>query len=85
MNDSREVWRPSDASYATTLMNYTLVPYAHNDPPGLRYGNEGSLTTQRSASATQDATPGPDSPKFEPDAETDGGPAPERDEGAGES
>ncbi len=66
-------------------INYTVVPYVHQQPSGRRYGNEGSLTVQRSSTGVQDATPGPDSPKFQSDGADDGGPAPERDEGAGES
>ncbi len=66
-------------------INYTVVPYAHKDPPGFRYGNQGSMTTQRTSTGVQDGTPGPESPKFKPDAADNGGPAPERDEGAGES
>lgn len=66
-------------------MNYTIVPYAHQNPPGRRYGNEGSLSTQPTSTRVQDAIAGPDSPKFDPDAGAGNGPAPERDEGAGES
>ena len=66
-------------------INYTVVPYVHPPPSGRRYGNEGSLSVQRSSTGVQDATPGPDSPKFQSDGADDGGPAPERDEGAGES
>ena len=65
-------------------INYTVVPYAHKDPVGLRYGNQGSVSSSLSASRVQDATPGPDSPKYKPDGGGNG-PAPQRDEGAGES
>jgi ribulose-bisphosphate carboxylase small chain len=66
-------------------INYTVVPYAHQNPPGRRYGNEGSLTVQRTSTGVQDATPGPESPKFQADGGDGEGPAPARDEGAGES
>ena len=66
-------------------MNYTVVPYAHQNPPGLRYGNKGSMTVQRTSTGVQEGTPGPESPKFQPDGGNGGGPAPARDEGAGES
>ncbi len=67
-------------------INWTVVPYAHENPSGRRYGNEGSLTVERTSTVVQDATPGPDSEKFKSgDSDGDGGPAPERDEGAGES
>jgi ribulose-bisphosphate carboxylase small chain len=67
-------------------INYTVVPYAHQNPVGRRYGNEGSLTTQRTSTGVQDGTPGPESPKFKLDESAGNGtPAPARDEGAGES
>jgi len=68
-------------------VNYTVVPYAHQDAPGRRYGNEGTLGVDRYASAIEEGKPGPDSPIYGRDG-GDGGedaPAPERDEGAGES
>ena len=66
-------------------INYTVVPYAHQHPPGLRYGNKGSLTVDRMSTGVQDATPGPESPKFKANGGADAAPAPARDEGAGES
>lgn len=47
---------------ADRQMRYTLVPYAHQDAPGRRYGNPGNLSTTRDPAAVQDATPGRDSP-----------------------
>ncbi len=66
-------------------LNYQIYPYVLDEATGRRYGNDGSLSVERTSSMVQDATPGPDSPKFEPSAGEDGGPAPEKDEGAGES
>ena len=65
-------------------INYTIAPYAHQNPPGFRYGNKGTMTVERTSSSVQDGTPGPESPKYDPDG-AQAGPAPERDEGAGES
>jgi ribulose-bisphosphate carboxylase small chain len=47
-------------------IRYTLVPYAHSDPPGRRYGNDGDLSTTRDPAAVQDASPGRDSPLWRP-------------------
>jgi hypothetical protein len=66
-------------------MNYTVVPYAHRDPVGQRYGNKGNMSSANTASTVMDATPGPDSPKYQADGGGNGAPAPQRDEGAGES
>jgi ribulose-bisphosphate carboxylase small chain len=60
-------------------VRYTLVPYAHAEPPGRRYGNDGDLTTARDPAGVQDATPGRDSPLWRaarastPTAASDGG------------
>lgn len=69
-------------------INYTVVPYAHRAPVGQRYGNQGNMSSQATASTVMDATPGPDSPYYDPSGDPGGGngsPAPQRDEGAGES
>ena len=67
-------------------INYTVVPYAHQDAPGRRYGNEGTLGVDRYASAIEEGKPGPDSPIYGRDGDSgEDAPAPERDEGAGES
>ena len=67
-------------------INYTVVPYAHRDPVGQRYGNKGDMSSAATASTVMDATPGPDSPNYDPDAGGgNGSPAPQKDEGAGES
>jgi ribulose-bisphosphate carboxylase small chain len=66
-------------------INYTVYPYVHDEATGRRYGNQGSLSTERTSAGVQDATAGPDSPKFQSDGGGEGAPAPERDEGAGES
>jgi ribulose-bisphosphate carboxylase small chain len=67
-------------------INYTLRPYVLDEPPGRRYGNEGSLTTDRDPAAVQEATPGIDSPRHGQDGASDGrAPEAESDEGVGES
>jgi ribulose-bisphosphate carboxylase small chain len=67
-------------------MNYTLRPYVLDQPSGRRYGNEGSFSVEPAPSMVQEATPGPDSPKYEGDgASTDEQPEAESDEGVGES
>ena len=68
-------------------INYTLTAYALDDPPGRRYGNEGSLSVGRHIGTVQEAVPGPDSPKFAQngDGEGDGDLEAASDEGAGES
>ncbi len=69
------------------VIDYTLHSYATEDPYGRRYGNDGAIGSERDAAGVQDATPGQDSPK----RSRDGGsadqedPAPESDEGVGES
>jgi ribulose-bisphosphate carboxylase small chain len=70
---------------ADRQIRYTLRPYAHDDAPGRRYGNEGSLAVDRQSSSVQEGTPGPDSPLFERDGGSEDGPAPARDAGVGES
>lgn len=69
---------------ADRQMRYTVVPYAHQDPVGRRYGNEGDLATTRDPAAVQDATPGRDSPLASGDG---AGPAvePSSDAGVGDS
>jgi len=68
------------------VIKYTLEPYALGDPVGRRYGNEGSLSTESDATSVQEATPGPDSPKWKEDgASGDGAIEAEEDEGVGES
>jgi ribulose-bisphosphate carboxylase small chain len=47
---------------ADRRMRYTLVPYAHEDPPGRRYGNKGDLATTRDPAGVQAGSPGRDSP-----------------------
>lgn len=47
---------------ADRQVRYTLQPYAHQDAPGRRYGNQGNMATTRDPAAVQDATPGRDSP-----------------------
>ena len=68
-------------------MNYTLHSYAAEEASGRRYGNDGSITSERDAAGVQEAKPGQDSPKRSRDgASADGGDvAPESDEGVGES
>ena len=67
-------------------INYTLRPYVTDEPPGLRYGNEGYIGVEPNPSMVQEATPGPDSPKFEPGGDSsDETPEAESDEGIGES
>ena len=71
---------------ADRQMRYTIVPYAHRDPVGQRYGNRGDLASTRDPAAVQNATPGRDSPH----AASNGGPAhgglgPARDDGVGDS
>jgi ribulose-bisphosphate carboxylase small chain len=71
---------------ADRQIRYTVHPYVQDDPPGRRYGNEGSLAVDRHTSSVQEGTPGPDSPIFGRDGGGSGAsPAPARDEGAGES
>jgi len=53
-------------------MRYTLTPYAHDDPSGRRYGNQGDLTTTRDPAAVTDGTPGRDSPIWDRDGATSG-------------
>jgi hypothetical protein len=43
------------------------------------------MSSANTASTVMDATPGPDSPKYQADGGGNGAPAPQRDEGAGES
>ncbi len=67
-------------------INYTLRPYVLDEPSGRRYGNQGSLTTDRDPAAVQEAKPGIDSPMHGQDsASADGDPEAESDEGVGES
>ncbi len=67
-------------------MRYTITPYAHRDPSGRRYGNQGDLASTRDPAAVQDATPGRDSQMWH----SDGAAPPSRmggaaDEGIGDS
>ena len=67
-------------------MNYTLHPYVADNPSGRRYGNDGSITSERDAAGVQDAMPGQDSPKRVRDAASANEDVkPESDEGVGES
>ncbi len=67
-------------------INYSLRPYVLDEASGQRYGNEGSLGTDPAPSMVQEATPGPDSPEYDRDADTpDEPPDAESDEGVGES
>ena len=66
-------------------INYTLDPYATEEASGRRYGNEGQLGTDPAPSLVQEATAGPDSPKFERDGSSGETPEAESDEGVGES
>jgi len=71
---------------ADRQIRYTLRPYVQDDPPGRRYGNQGSVGVDRYATSVQEGTPGPDSPIFGRDGGgSDEEIAPARDEGAGES
>lgn len=85
--DEEPGYRLERQEKADRQIRYTVHPYAQDDAPGRRYGNEGSLAVDRQTSSVQEGTPGPDSPEFETGNAKDGGgaPAPERDEGAGES
>ncbi len=70
-------------------VQYTIEPYALEDPVGRRYGNQGNLATTRDPAGVQDATPGFDSP-IGGDGDGQGSApyedvAPEKDEGIGES
>ncbi len=68
------------------VIDYTLHPYALQDPGGRRYGNEGDLGTDRDAAGVQDATPGRDSPIGGRDGKpAGGGIEASTDEGAGDS
>ena len=68
---------------------YTVEPYVHQNPIGMRYGNEGNLSSERDPAAVQDATPDRSSTKFGEDDGSSPAPyedvAPEKDEGVGES
>ncbi len=67
------------------VIDYTLHSYATEVPSGRRYGNEGSLTSERDPAGVQDAMAGQDAA---PEARKDGATAdaePESDEGVGES
>ncbi len=66
-------------------MRYTLSPYAHRDPVGRRYGNQGDLATTRDPAAVQNATPGRDSPQRGNGAAGSDDLAPSADGGVGES
>ena len=68
-------------------MRYTLTPYAHDDPSGRRYGNQGDLTTTRDPAAVTDGTPGRDSPIWDRDgaASGNGTAGAAADEGIGDS
>lgn len=67
-------------------MNYTLESYATQDATGQRYGNDGGLGTQRDPGATQEGTPGQDSPIRDRDGASSGEtPEAASDEGVGES
>lgn len=68
-------------------IHYTLHPYAANDPIGRRYGNDGSLATERDPGGTQEATPGLDAPAHarRDGASPGGDAAAASDEGIGES
>ena len=69
---------------ADRQMRYTLIPYAHQDAPGRRYGNTGNMSTTRDPAAVQDATPGRDSP-LAADASTSTRIEPSPDGGVGDS
>jgi ribulose-bisphosphate carboxylase small chain len=71
---------------ADRRMRYTLIPYAHEDPPGRRYGNRGDLATTRDPAGVQSAIPGRDSPLWRRDGASEaGGIAAASDGGTGDS
>ena len=84
--DEEPGYRLERQDKADRQIRYTVYPYAQEDAVGRRYGNRGSLATTRDSSAVQEATPGPDSPRFRRDgASPGGGPDAAPDEGVGES
>jgi ribulose-bisphosphate carboxylase small chain len=67
-------------------IRYTIHPYAQDDAPGRRYGNQGALGVDRYTNPVQEGTPGPNSPIFGRDGgDQEDAPGAARDEGVGES